>query len=84
MIANIVAFMNQQEIIASLEARARNVRLPMAEACKRAGIHPTTFSRWKLSDKNSTPKGATITSVERLDQVIAQAELAAAKAEKAA
>lgn len=66
--------MNQQEIIAKLEARAKSVGLPMSEACKRAGIHPTTFSRWKQSEKNPMPKGATISSVEKLEHVIAAQE----------
>lgn len=68
--------MDQQEIIARLEARAKSVGLPMSEACKRAGIHPTTFSRWKLSDRNPAPKGATIMSVSKLEDVIAAHEAA--------
>lgn len=68
--------MDQQEIIANLEARARRIGLPMAEVCKRAGIHPTTFSRWKLSERNPAPKGATIASVEKLVRVIDAAERA--------
>ncbi len=68
--------MGQQEIIANLEARAKRIGLPMAEVCKRAGIHPTTFSRWKLSERNPAPKGATIASVEKLARVIDAAERA--------
>ncbi|MDO8800079.1 hypothetical protein [Phenylobacterium sp.] len=66
--------MDQQEIINRLEARAKLVGLPMSEACKRAGIHPTTFSRWKQSEKNPAPKGATISSVSKLETVIAAHE----------
>lgn len=66
--------MDQQQILSSLEVRARQVGLPMSEVCRRAGIHPTTFSRWKLSDKNQQPKGASIPSVAKLEAVISQAE----------
>jgi len=76
--------MDQQEIIATLEGRAKRAGLPMSEACKRAGIHPTTFSRWKRSEKNPSPKGATITSVAKLEQVIAAQEEAAAAQDAAA
>lgn len=68
--------MDQQAILAALEARAKVLGLPIAEACRRAGIHPTTFSRWKLSEKNPDPKGATINSVGRLEKVIADHEAA--------
>lgn len=66
--------MDQQEILAALEARAKAVGLPISEACRRAGIHPTTFSRWKASDKNPEPKGATINSVGQIERVIAEVE----------
>lgn len=68
--------MDQQQILTDLEARARAVGLSISEACRRAEIHPTTFSRWKLSDKNPSPKGATIQSVGKLEAVIAAAERA--------
>lgn len=68
--------MDQQEIIGRLEERAKRIGLPLSEACKRAGIHPTTFSRWKLSDRNPSPKGASIPMVGRLEAVIGAAEVA--------
>ena len=71
--------MDQQEILKGLEVRAKAVGLPIAEACKRAGIHPTTFSRWKLSEKNPTPKGATIDSVGKVERAIADHEAAVAQ-----
>ena len=73
--------MDQQEIIGGLEERAKRIALPMSEACKRAGIHPTTFSRWKLSERNPEPTGATIPMVARLQAVIAAAEAANAAPE---
>ncbi|MDE2434705.1 MAG: transposase [Sphingomonadales bacterium] len=68
--------MDQQEIIASLESRARTAGLAMSEVCRRANIHPTTFSRWKQSEKNPDPIGATIKSLSALDDVLKQTEAA--------
>lgn len=66
--------MDQQTIIAELEARAKAVGLRMSEVCRRANVHPTTFSRWKLSDKNADPIGATIKSLSAIDEVLKTAE----------
>jgi hypothetical protein len=57
--------------------------IDIAEA---AGVHPTTFSRWKLSDRNPDPFGASMKSLSaifrELDRIEAptpeQAELHAA------
>lgn len=62
--------MDQQEIIADLEARARAAGLTITEACKRAGLHPTTFSRWKKSERNPSPVGANFASLTKLQAVI--------------
>lgn len=66
--------MDQQQIIADLEARAKRAGMSMSEACKLADIHPTTFSRWKKSEKNPDPIGATIPTVAKLEAAIAQRE----------
>lgn len=66
--------MDQQTIIADLEARAAAVGLPISEVCRKANIHPTTFSRWKLSDKNPDPIGATIKSLSALEEVLRSVE----------
>lgn len=76
--------MDQQQIISALEDRAKRVGLSMSEACKRAGIHPTTFSRWKLSERNPQPKGAAIPTVSKLETVIADHEAAAEARSEAA
>lgn len=68
--------MDQQAIIADLEARAAALGLPISEVCRKAGLHPTTFSRWKRSDKNTDPIGATIKSLNALDEVLRRAEIA--------
>lgn len=66
--------MDQQQIIADLEARARAAGLTIGEACSRAELHPTTFSRWKLSERNPSPTGANLASINRLRAVIEAAE----------
>lgn len=71
--------MDQQQIIAELEGRAKAIGLTMGEACQRAKLHPTTFSRWKASEKNPTPVGATLGSLNRLQAAIAAAEGAVLK-----
>ncbi len=70
--------MDQQTIVAELEARAKAIGLPISEVCRRANIHPTTFSRWKESDLNPEPVGATIKSLSALDEVLKAAEAGAA------
>ena len=75
--------MDQQTIIAEIEARAKALALPMGEVCRRAGLHPTTFSRWKLSDKNPEPIGATIKSLSALSDVLDAAEAALVQANAA-
>lgn len=66
--------MDQQEIIAALECRASAIALPMSEICRRAGVHPTTFSRWKLSKRNPLPIGATLSSLNKLEGAMVAAE----------
>jgi len=39
--------MNQADILLEIEVRAKRLRLPMYNVCREAGIHPTTFSKWK-------------------------------------
>lgn len=58
--------MDQQDIIAEIERRAKAVSVPISDLCAEAGIHPTTFSRWKLSEKNPDPIGATLKSLSAL------------------
>lgn len=70
--------MDQQEIIAELEVRAKAAGLTIGEACARANLHPTTFSRWKRSDRNPQPVNANLASLNRLQAVLAATEQAAA------
>lgn len=66
--------MDQQQIIADIEARAKAAGLTIAEACARAELHPTTFSRWKASERNPSPVNATLGSINRLRAVVDAAE----------
>lgn len=74
--------MEQQQVIAAYEARAAAIGITIAKLCERASVHPTTFSRWKLSERNPNPVGMTYTSMRAietaLDDLEAQVEAAAA------
>lgn len=62
--------MDQQLIIRAMEARAEAARVSMRKVCTEAGVHPTTFSRWKVSERNPEPIGATLQSLEKLDRAL--------------
>lgn len=66
--------MDQQDIIADIEERAAKLRLSINELCQNAGVHPTTFSRWKLSERNPQPIGATLKSLSAITQELDRAE----------
>lgn len=70
--------MNQQDIIAEIESRAARLKLPISEVCETAGVHPTTFSRWKKSEKNPDPIGATLKTIEALTAALDRLEKRAA------
>lgn len=66
--------MNQQDMIAALEARASKAKVSIRQVCIDAGVHPTTFSRWKLSERNPDPVGATMTSLSKIDEAMSRYE----------
>lgn len=68
--------MDQQKIIADIEERAQRANLSISELCRQADLHPTTFSRWKKSERNPEPIGATLASLSKLEEVLAAAEAA--------
>ena len=72
--ANISATMDQQSVVADIERRAAAVNLDMGAVCGRAKIAQSTFSRWKLTERNPKPKGATMPLIERLYGVIGEEE----------
>lgn len=68
--------MDQQSVIADIEDRAHRAGVSIRSVCDRAGVHPTTFSRWKLTKHNPTPAGASLISVGKiyaaLDELVAE------------
>lgn len=66
--------MDQQDIIATIENRAAKLGVSISEVCQQAGVHPTTFSRWKRSEKNPQPIGATIKSLSALTDALDRLE----------
>lgn len=72
--------MDQQDIIREIESRAAKLELSISELCQKAGVHPTTFSRWKVSEKNPQPIGATIKSLSALTGELDRLEVAQLKA----
>ena len=58
--------MDQESVIADIEDKARRAGLSIRAVCDRAGVHPTTFSRWKRSERNALPISANLASVTRL------------------
>lgn len=58
--------MDQEAVIADIEQRAFVVGVSISTVCKRAGVHPTTFSRWKRSSGNPEPISANMKSIEKL------------------
>ena len=58
--------MNQESVIADIEQRARSVGVSISALCNRAGVHPTTFSRWKKSARNPEPMGASLLAIGKL------------------
>lgn len=69
--------MNQESVIADIEARAWSVGISIRALCKQAGVHPTTFSRWKKSERNPEPMGASLLAIGRLYDALAALEAGA-------
>lgn len=65
--------MDQQAIIKSLESRAKALGVTMRDVCSQAGVHETTFSRWKRADK---PLNATLGNIGKIDAALKQMESA--------
>ncbi|MBB5987391.1 transposase [Sphingobium lignivorans] len=66
--------MDQEAVIADIEARAFAARVSISSICRLAGVHPTTFSRWKKSDGNPQPISANMSSIEKLYAALAEIE----------
>lgn len=67
--------MEQQDIIAAFEARTKKLGVSMREVCLAAGVHPTTFSRWKKSGKRGRAASvAGLDKISSLDKELAKRE----------
>ena len=55
--------MNQQEAIAEIEREARRAGFSIAQLCKRAGVHPSSFWRWKQTPGNPEPTSASYNAI---------------------
>lgn len=62
--------MDQQAVIADIERRAFIAGVSISELCRLAGVHPTTFSRWKQSPRNPEPLGATLKTIDKLNKAL--------------
>lgn len=71
--------MDQQSTIRDIERRAKAARIPIAHLCRQAGVHPTTFARWRKTVRNPDPVGANLHSVEALYRALERIEAEDAK-----
>lgn len=62
--------MDQESVIADIEHRARQAAVTIRQVCIEAGVHPTTFSRWKKSERNPDPQGANLKLVGQLYEAL--------------
>lgn len=62
--------MDQDAVIADIEHRARMAAVSIRQVCIQAGVHPTTFSRWKRSERNPHPQGANLKLVGQLYEAL--------------
>ncbi len=69
-----VRVMLQESLVENLETRAKRAGLSIRDMCALAGVHPTTFSRWKRSDKNPNPVGANLASVGKIEGALSEFE----------
>ena len=62
--------MDQEAVIADIERRAHMAAVSIRQVCIEAGVHPTTFSRWKKSERNPEPQGANLKLVGQLYEAL--------------
>ena len=58
--------MDQEAVIADIENKAWEAGVSIRRVCALAGVHPTTFSRWKKSERNPDPIGANLKTIAQL------------------
>lgn len=76
--------MDQEAIVADIEHRAFLAGVSIAAVCGEAGINPTTFSRWKKTDRNPVPISATLRSIRKIHDALSHFEARARRRRKKA
>lgn len=64
--------MEQEALVADIEARAREAGVTIRDLCKKANVWPGTVSRWKATDKNPNPIGPTFSTIRKLNDALAE------------
>lgn len=64
--------MDPQEAVLEIERRAWEARVSIRSLCQKAGIHPSTFWRWKKSDTNPEPVVPNLATVNKLHAALDQ------------
>lgn len=71
--------MDQEAVIADIESKAWEAGVSIRRVCTLAGVHPTTFSRWKKSERNPDPIGANLKTIQQLYAALEDLRQAAPK-----
>jgi len=66
--------MDPQETVSRIEQRADEVRVSITYICQRAGVHPTTFFRWKRTPKNPDPVMPNSRTLQKIDAALTEIE----------
>ncbi len=76
--------MNQESIVADIEQRAWRIGVTIDALCRKADVAPSTFSRWKPSERNPQPTSATLHSIGKLYDALDQFEKTSRRRRKVA
>lgn len=66
--------MDQESIVTDIEQRAWRIGVSIDAVCRKAGVAPSTFSRWKPTEKNPEPISATLRSIGKMYDALALIE----------
>ncbi len=64
--------MDQQSTVRDIEERAYEERVSIRFVCQRAGVHPSTFFRWKKTKTNPEPVGANLSTINKLYEALSE------------
>lgn len=68
--------MEQSQIIEEWEAKAKALKLSIAAVCREAGVHVTTFSRWKHDPDRFSMSFSSMNKMNRAFESLSKAEAA--------